>query len=145
MTDVTAPVLELRTDKPTVRIVEMAPARAQVILEHCNERNRVCESRRIDMYAQEMTAGRWMFTGEAIKISREGMMLDGQHRLWALLEANRTLPLLVITGAHIKARTVFIVQAWNAGGDAPPSFRWTSSFPGISGLGEDDGLLERAA
>jgi hypothetical protein len=99
-------VVTLRTDKPRARIIEITPVRAQAILENCNDHNRGCEDRRIGMYAREMRAGHWMFTGEAIKVARDGTLLDGQHRLWALLEAGITLPLLVITGLDPRAQEV---------------------------------------
>lgn len=96
----------VRSEKPAAHIVEISPARARALLEHCNKRNRAVDERRVAMYTQEIKAGRWLFTGEAIKISREGLLLDGQHRLWAVLEANVALPLLVITGLDPKAQEV---------------------------------------
>lgn len=96
----------LRSDKPAAHVINMSPARAQAILEGCNERNRGCELRRIAQYAQDMRDGRWLFTGEAVKMSRDGKLLDGQHRLWAVLEAGVTVPLLLITGLDPRAQEV---------------------------------------
>jgi hypothetical protein len=98
--------VQLVTATPTVRIVEMTPARAAAIIEGCNRHNRNCEDRRIAQYARDMRAGGWMFTGEAIKISREGVLLDGQHRLYGVIDAGRTVPLLVITGLDPRAQEV---------------------------------------
>jgi hypothetical protein len=94
------------TDQPTARIVAMTPEKARLILEKCNHRNRGCEDRRVRQYAGDMTNGGWLFTGEAIKVSTEGILLDGQHRLWAVVESGRTQELLVITGLDPKAQEV---------------------------------------
>lgn len=47
-------------------------------------------------YAADMTAGHWHWNGESIKFSDDGTLLDGQHRLAAIVEANVTVPLLVV-------------------------------------------------
>jgi hypothetical protein len=96
----------LLSDKPQARIMQMSPARARAILETCNTHNRSCEDRRVAQYAEDMRRDGWLFTGEAIKISREGVLLDGQHRLYAVLEADVTVPLLLITGLDPRAQEV---------------------------------------
>lgn len=96
----------LLTEKPAARIIQMTPRRAQAILEACNLHNRGCEDRRIAQYAEDMRRDGWLFTGEAIKISREGVLLDGQHRLYAVLDAAATVPLLLITGLDPRAQEV---------------------------------------
>lgn len=52
----------------------------------------------VEAYAGDMTQGLWRETGEAIKISRTGKLLDGQHRLAAIVESGITLELMVVTG-----------------------------------------------
>jgi hypothetical protein len=96
----------LVTAKPTAKIVQMTPARARTILEACNSHNRSWEDRRVAQYAQDMRRDDWLFTGEAIKVSREGVLLDGQHRLYAVLDADMTVPLLLITGLDPRAQEV---------------------------------------
>lgn len=98
--------LGLITAKPAARIVQMTPARAAAIIEGCNTHNRSCEDRRVGQYAEDMRRGGWLFTGEAVKISRDGVLLDGQHRLFAVLDANVTIVMLVITGLDPRAQEV---------------------------------------
>ena len=98
--------LALITKSPQVKVVQMSPARAQAILERCNSHNRACEEPRITQYAGDMARDGWMFTGEAIKLSRDGVLLDGQHRLWAVIQAEVTVPILVITGLDPRAQEV---------------------------------------
>lgn len=60
--------------------------------------NRNLRRRAVTGYAEEMRAGKWLVTGETIKIDRDGGLIDGQHRLHAIMEAGVTLPVLVVRG-----------------------------------------------
>lgn len=66
--------------------------------------NRPLRTRIVECYAEDMVAGLWDETGEAIKFSRTGNLLDGQHRLKAIIESNTTLEMLVITGLPDQAQ-----------------------------------------
>lgn len=61
-----------------------------------NTGNRRINPRSVQRYAADMVAGRWRETGEAIKVGTDGRLLDGQHRLHAIIESGVTLTLLVI-------------------------------------------------
>jgi hypothetical protein len=51
--------------------------------------------------ASDMAAGRWHMTGEAIKIASDGLLLDGQHRLHAVIKADAPVEMMVVVGiAH---------------------------------------------
>lgn len=52
-----------------------------------NTHNRNTRERLTNVYAADMLKGNWAETGEAIKISNEGLILDGQHRLAAIVQA----------------------------------------------------------
>lgn len=45
--------------------------------------NRNVSASVINKYARDMLAGRWQLNGQTIKISKDGQLLDGQHRLEA--------------------------------------------------------------
>jgi len=50
----------------------------------------------VNEYARLMKANLWQEkTGETIKISSDGILLDGQHRLRAIIKANIDLPFLI--------------------------------------------------
>jgi hypothetical protein len=56
--------------------------------------------RRVDMiqvrrYAEMMKAGKWQRNGETLKFNGT-QLLDGQHRLHAIIEADVTLPFLIV-------------------------------------------------
>jgi hypothetical protein len=75
----------------------ITPTKAKELLE-ANVSNRPLRPAAISKYARDMRAGLWREqTGEAIKIAESGIMLDGQNRLHALIEANVSLKFLVIT------------------------------------------------
>ena len=57
-----------------------------------NEDNRRVRREIVLKYAKEMTEGRWKEdTGETIKISKDGVLLDGQHRLLALVKSEKSI------------------------------------------------------
>lgn len=83
----------------SVEIVKVTKAQAKEWLEG-NEVNRPLRSRVVTAYKRDMEAGRWAFTAEPIQISRTGRLLNGQHRLSALVLAKnvRHIEFLVATG-----------------------------------------------
>ncbi len=52
-----------------------------------NVKNRPQKATAIQRYAEDMVGGRWKLTGEAIKLDKDGHLLDGQNRCQALLLA----------------------------------------------------------
>lgn len=76
----------------------ITPTIAKQYLE-ANIRNRSVKMAIVLRYANEMSIGQWKRdTGETIKISKTGIILDGQHRLLALIKANVSLKFHVATG-----------------------------------------------
>jgi hypothetical protein len=58
-------------------------------------KNRTMRATHIKRLAGDMIAGRWEDNGETIKIDVEGKLIDGQHRLKAIIKSGVTLPLFV--------------------------------------------------
>lgn len=53
----------------------------------------------VHTYANDMKEGRWRAdNGETIKIDEKGRLIDGQHRLSAVIEANIPIKFLVVRG-----------------------------------------------
>ena len=86
------------------RLVTMTPKLARGLIEHRNNRNRDVADGRVAQYAEDIRRGAWIVNGEAIKISRDGEVLDGQHRLLAVLEADRSIQTVLITGLPPEAQ-----------------------------------------
>jgi hypothetical protein len=73
----------------------ITPDMARVML-GSNKNNRKLRKHRVRQYAEEMLRGQWQVTGEAIKFAKDGSLLDGQHRLHAIVESGVTVEMLVV-------------------------------------------------
>lgn len=65
--------------------------------------NRKVSKYMVNIYSEAMKRGEWMLNGESIKFDVDGNLIDGQHRLYALIEANMSLELLVVRGLQKSA------------------------------------------
>lgn len=81
----------------------LSPGLATELLKR-NPDNRNIRQTKVLQYETDMRACRWSFNGEPIIISQEGLINDGQHRLRALVEANVSVPMLVVFGVEREAR-----------------------------------------
>ena len=62
-----------------------------------NTGNRPLSKLAVKRYAKAMESGEWVYNGEAIKISESGVILDGQHRIYAVIESGVSIDTEVIT------------------------------------------------
>ncbi len=46
-------------------------------------------------YAKQMAAGEWQYTHQGIAFSEDNQLIDGQHRLTAIIESGVSIPMLV--------------------------------------------------
>lgn len=76
-------------------VVDLTPQMAADWLNHCNSHNRKLIDSHVDYLAGEMKAGRWRLTHQGIAFSTLGVLLDGQHRLWAVVMSGVTVPMRV--------------------------------------------------
>lgn len=53
-----------------------------------NPRNRALRRSNVRYLANELKSGRWMLTHQGVAVATDGTLLDGQHRLHAIVEAN---------------------------------------------------------
>lgn len=63
-----------------------------------NVRNRPVAMSRVASYASQIKLGRWKLTGETIKFASNGELIDGQHRLMAVVAANMSIETYVAEG-----------------------------------------------
>ena len=99
----------------TVEVVK--PATAEDWLGK-NQSNRAVRDRVVAAYARDMAAGNWRITGEGIKFATSGRLLDGQHRLHAVVRADVAVPMLVVRGVPEDAQEVMDSGAGRTAGDA---------------------------
>jgi len=67
--------------------MEVTPSMAARWLEG-NTHNRPVNNGHVERLASEMKAGRWRLTHQGVAFSPGGRLLDGQHRLWAIVMAD---------------------------------------------------------
>lgn len=77
--------------------VRVTPTQARKWLEN-NPRNRDLREPYVLKLADDMRSGRWVVNGETVKIDTAGALVDGQHRLSAIIAANTPQTMLVATG-----------------------------------------------
>ena len=78
-------------------VLEITPAMAQVFLSS-NEGNRNIRTAHVQMIAKVMTKGEWQVTHQGIAFSKEGRLLDGQHRLSAIVLSGIAVKMMVTHG-----------------------------------------------
>jgi hypothetical protein len=94
----------------------ITPAVAAEYLDQ-NTDNRHLRSRAVDMYTRNMLAGEWKVTGETIKFDRNGRLIDGQHRLAAIIRAEKQQPCLVVRGLEPEVQGVIDTNLHRTAGD----------------------------
>lgn len=106
MTAAPAPanLAELRP-QPVATVVDVTPEVAQRWLD-ANTHNRNVRPNVVNGYARDMAAGGWAMTGEPIKFATDGTLLDGQHRLLAVVRSGATVRMLVVNGLSVLAQDV---------------------------------------
>jgi len=80
----------------------MTPERAMQLLEH-NRKNRPLSDQHVHRIARQIIEDKWRFNGDTIKVSNTGDVLDGQHRLWACIEAKKPIETIVVRGIEPNA------------------------------------------
>ncbi len=83
-----------------------------------NTNNRSLRRPLVEKYARDMAAGRWYFTGEAVKFGQDGALLDGQHRLAAVVKSGKPIQMLVVRQLKRDSQDVMDTGAKRTPGDA---------------------------
>lgn len=93
----TAELDTIGVDGPVALVITITPQLAKELLQR-NRHNRKLRERAVGDYARDMAEGRWPINGEAIKLATNGDVLDGQHRLHALIQADVAVDMFVVIG-----------------------------------------------
>lgn len=83
-----------------------------------NQSNRPVRERVVAAYARDMAAGRWRLSGEGVKFAASGRLLDGQHRLHAVVRAEVPVSMLVVRGLAEDTQLVMDSGAGRTASDA---------------------------
>lgn len=81
----------------------VTPELAAEWLEH-NTHNRTLRPRVVDKYAADMKAGRWLLTHQGIAFDDDNVLVDGQHRLAAVVQSGAAAKMLITRGVSMKAQ-----------------------------------------
>lgn len=89
-------------------VVPVTPALAEQWLAR-NTKNRNLKPTRVKLYADDMARGNWRLTHEGIAFDCHGALVDGQHRLRAVIKSGQTVLMLVV--ANVDERSMAVIGA----------------------------------
>lgn len=82
------------------KIQSISPKDAVLWLDTKNGHNRPISQTTVERYTQEIKAGRWKVNGQPIIFGKSGQLLNGQHRLKAVVAANKAIETLIVWGVE---------------------------------------------
>ena len=86
------------TDRPKSEdnswIEDITPEQAKAYLTK-NRKNRPVQPATVDRFAEQMKAGQWLCTHQGIAFDEDGFLVDGQHRLHAIVKSGCTIRMRV--------------------------------------------------
>lgn len=85
------------------KLMTITPDMAKEWLENNFENNRKVNERWVNSLSRDMLSGHWGITNESIGFAEDGTLVDGQHRLRAILKANIPVNINVTTGIKMDA------------------------------------------
>lgn len=86
-----------------VYLLEISPDVARELLNLNTKGQRTISLDAVERYATDMVTMDWLFNGAAVLISNTNELLDGQHRLSAIIESGESQVVLIVRGVDPKA------------------------------------------
>lgn len=84
-------------------IITITPKIAKEILSKYNAKNRDIDQANVRLITHYMRTGRWVFNGEPICFNMDDFLVDGQHRLKAVIDSGIACKFLVVRGLETNA------------------------------------------
>ena len=84
-----------KTLLPTFQVEEITPDFAEEVLENKNRKNRGIKPANLKRLITAIDNGEWTITNQGLAFDSNGNLLDGQHRLKAIVKTGKTLPIMV--------------------------------------------------
>src|SRR5260370_4580823 len=84
-------------ERPRVWVETVTPAKAESYWE-TNELDRSVRKNLVERYAAIMMEGGWHLNGETVKFDWNDVLIDGQHRLLAIVESDTAVDMVVVRG-----------------------------------------------
>lgn len=99
------------------QIVILDPPTAKLWLDS-QTRNRPVKRRKVEQFSDAIRRGEWTYNGQSITFDRRGHMIDGQHRCLAVVQSNKSIPVLVVWGVDPEAQDTMDVGTARTFSDA---------------------------
>lgn len=96
-------------DDLDLREMTITPAIAMDMLKHNHKNRRIIRSH-VETFARDIVEGRWAQSIEPITFSKTGRLLNGQHRLEAVVLADAPIEALVLRGLEEQAFETYDIQ-----------------------------------
>ena len=94
------------------KIVNITAEYAAELLERQHEHQRRCSERQVSVLARIMSEGNWQsLNGDTIVIDTDGRVIDGQHRLLAVIKSSVVITTLLVEGVAPEAYYSIDLQA----------------------------------
>ena len=78
--------------------LKVTPDMAKAWIEKADENYRRLQKTRVTSLARAMASGNWKYNGESIKFNSAGQLVDGQHRLSAVVQSGVSIETEVVEG-----------------------------------------------
>jgi len=82
-------------------LVDVTPELARQWLTY-NRINRPARPAVLRQYVRQIESGLWKRTHQGVAFTREGVLLDGQHRLFAIIQTGKTMTMLVFINEPVE-------------------------------------------
>ena len=103
---------------PTFEVVTMTPQWASQLLGQTKQKNRKFKRRHLERLTSTIQSGNWYITAQGIALDNQNNILDGQHRLAAIVRAEK--PIQIMLGRNLDPAIFNVVDtgATRTAGDA---------------------------
>jgi len=95
----------------------VTPELAREWLTKNHPQNRPIRETRVRMYAEEMSAGRWRVTHQGVAFDSDGALIDGQHRLMAIVRTGAATHMMVTRGLLVDTFALLDQGAFRSAAD----------------------------
>lgn len=97
-------VVDYKDNHFTTEIMYISPAEASAWLGDNKFDNRRLDDRNVERIVRDIKAGKWVFDGNPIRFDKDGNIIDGQHRLWAIVKSGKQVQSMVVRGLDNEAK-----------------------------------------
>ena len=104
--------------KPKFEVMDITPDMAKKILAHRNKNNRPIRYTHLEKLSEAIEKGEWKVTHQGLAFDKDGNLIDGQHRLAAVLQTRQTVKMTVATNMDASIFDVVDTGSKRSTGDA---------------------------